>query len=67
MVKGVLCPGAGTFAGTSIADLMFIVTFDHVLKQLDSRCAAAGLTSEVNTAGAPAHFNLPLCPVTCTA
>eukprot|EP00973_Karenia_brevis_P082242 11401352-Karenia_brevis.AAC.1 len=50
--SGVLQPGSGTLAGTSIADLMFLHAFNMVLENFDLRCDEAGLTSQVSTTNA---------------
>ena len=49
-------------AGTSVADLLFLVAFSSLLAKFDSRCASFGMSQPVDAIKAADYFGLEKCP-----
>ena len=61
-LPGVICPSSGSMAGTSIADLLFLVAFSSLLSKFDSRCASCGMSTPLVADKAADFYGLEMCP-----
>ena len=57
-VDGLTLPMSGTMAGSSLADIFFLVAISVVVKGLDDRCNAQGLGWSAQANGATQFFGL---------